>query len=933
MEEDVEQVEEEQEAGEGEDQSGGAKSTALTTLAQTFGDDVETVVQFHDNQSISVPLVAPKVARVLKFEDKKVPKTSYSKEYLWESAQYQNKMRNVAVVGSLHAGKTSLVDNLVLETHTLKNISKSAKINKRLRYTDNQKLERERGLTVKSSLITMLLPNLKGNSVVCNLMDTPGHINFADEIAVAQRSCDISLVVVDVVEGLSITTKTAIDNALINNLQLCFLINKIDRLVLELRLPPLDSFFKIRNVIDEINSYVQDNQYFSEYKLGTIYSPELNNVAFGSTDLGFSFTVKSFALKYMEMFNMDKTDIDEFYPRLWGDIYYDEHKSRFSKKGEKRSFIHFILEPIYKIITQSITNSSTELIDSFKQLGIKISKDISESDPKVILKFVFNQFFSRNSSCHSGLVDIIESLNPSCINYKHEVFSKNDDEKIISLIKNSSNDAPLIAFISKMIDKDVAIVRILSGTITKGDEIKILGENYSDDDDDEDIETITVSEMYLSGGRYKVPVEQAYSGSIILLGGVNTISKSGTIFGSKGSEGINLSIFKPINYLNKPVFKIVIEPQIPSELPKLLDGLRTVNKIYCGCEIKVEESGEHVIFGSGELYLDSLLYDLRNIADINIKVSDPITRFQETIINESLTKISIKSVNLNNEITIICSPMENKLGYDIEKNKLMLNKRKQSKLLREEYNWDSLSARSVIAFGPEDNGANILLDDILYEEGTDKKSLETVKLAVIQGFKWAVREGPLCDEPIRNVIFKIIDLKVSDEANERSNGQIIPMVRKACYASFLLSKPKLMEPIYAIEILILNYNYIKVINKILDKRRGCVLKSEAVSGTQMFRVYGVVPVIDSIGVETDIRITTSGQSSVSLYFDKWSLVPGNPTDTTIKIPKLTAVSNELLARDFMVKTRKRKGLSGEPSLVKYIDKELVEKLQTIGLLE
>lgn len=77
-------------------------------------------------------------------------------------------------------------------------------------------------------------------------------MDFADEMSISQRLTEISLVVVDVVEGITITTQRAIDNSLLNNIQLVFVINKLDRLILELKLPPLDAFHKIRNVIDQL---------------------------------------------------------------------------------------------------------------------------------------------------------------------------------------------------------------------------------------------------------------------------------------------------------------------------------------------------------------------------------------------------------------------------------------------------------------------------------------------------------------------------------------------------------------------------------------------------------------------------------------------------------------------------------------------------------
>jgi hypothetical protein len=69
-----------------------------------------------------------------------------------------------------------------------------------------------------------------------------------------------------------------------------------------------------------------------------------------------------------------------------------------------------------------------------------------------------------------------------------------------------------------------------------------------------------------------------------------------------------------------------------------------------------------------------------------------------------------------------------------------------------------------------------------------------------QGFQWGTREGPLCDEPIRNVKFKILGAEIAPEPLARSGGQIIPTARRVCYSAFLMATPRLVEPVYYVEI-------------------------------------------------------------------------------------------------------------------------------------
>ena len=73
-------------------------------------------------------------------------------------------------------------------------------------------------------------------------------------------------------------------------------------------------------------------------------------------------------------------------------------------------------------------------------------------------------------------------------------------------------------------------------------------------------------------------------------------------------------------------------------------------------------------------------------------------------------------------------------------------------------------------------------------------------LCILDRFQWGAREGPLCDEPIRNVKFKIVDARIAPEPLHRGSGQIIPTARRVAYSAFLMATPRLMEPMYYVEV-------------------------------------------------------------------------------------------------------------------------------------
>ena len=101
------------------------------------------------------------------------------------------------------------------------------------------------------------MQNSYGKSHLVHLIDTPGHVNFIDEVAAAVRLVDGVIIVVDVVEGVMANTEAAIKHAMQEGVALTLVLNKIDRLILELRMPPADAYYKIRHTLEEVNTFIR----------------------------------------------------------------------------------------------------------------------------------------------------------------------------------------------------------------------------------------------------------------------------------------------------------------------------------------------------------------------------------------------------------------------------------------------------------------------------------------------------------------------------------------------------------------------------------------------------------------------------------------------------------------------------------------------------
>ncbi|CAG2112840.1 unnamed protein product, partial [Medioppia subpectinata] len=130
----------------------------------------------------------------------------------------------------------------------------------------------------------------------------------------------------------------------------------------------------------------------------------------------------------------------------------------------------------------------------------------------------------------------------------------------------------------------------------------------------------------------------------------------------------------------------------------MLEGLRKCNKSYPLLNTKVEESGEHVILGTGELYLDCVMHDLRKMySEIDIKVADPVVSFCETVVETSSLKCFAETPNKKNKLTMIAEPLEKGLAEDIEGEVVQINwnRKKLGEFFQTKYDWDLLAARSI----------------------------------------------------------------------------------------------------------------------------------------------------------------------------------------------------------------------------------------------
>jgi len=473
-------------------------------------------------------------------------------------------------------------------------------------------------------------------------------------------------------------------------------------------------------------------------------------------------------------------------------------------------------------------------------------------------------------------------------------------------IKNCDPTAPLCMYISKMVpttDKGrfYAFGRVFSGTVATGLKVRIMGPHYVPGKKD-DLSIKSIQRTILMMGRYIEPIVDVPCGNIVGLVGVDQyIVKTGTI--STFEKCHNLKVMK---FSVSPVVRVAVEAKNPSELPKLVEGLKRLAKSDPMVQIVIEESGEHIVAGAGELHLEICLKDLEeDHAGIPLKKSDPVVSYRESVEEESSQTCLSKSPNKHNRLFCKAVNMPEGLPEDIDNEEVAPRQdfKTRGRYLCDKYQYDLTEARKIWCFGPEGTGPNLLMD---CSKGV--QYLNEIKDSVVAGFQWATKEGPICEENVRAVRFNIYDVTLHADAIHRGGGQIIPTARRVFYACMLTAKPCLMEPVYLVEIQCPE-NAVGGIYGVLNRRRGIVFEEAGVPGTPMFVVKAHLPVNESFGFTADLRSNTGGQAFPQCVFDHWQKLPGDVNEEGTK-PSLIVTA-----------TRKRKGLSENiPALDKYLDK-------------
>jgi elongation factor 2 len=720
-------------------------------------------------------------------------------------------IRNTSIIAHVDHGKTTLSDSLLAAAGIISEQTAGQKL-----FLDSWELEQKRQMTVFASNIS-LAHNYKGHDYLINLIDTPGHIDFSGAVTRSLRAVDGALVVVDAVEGPMTQTETVLMQALRERVKPLIYINKVDRLIKEIRLTSQAIESKFAKIIARANSLIEKYAP-TEHKKDWQVKVEDDRVAFGS------------AL----------------------------HKWGLNLSHMKAKNITF-----------------KDIIDAYS------------GEPEEIAKKV--EALSKKAPLNESILDMFCEHLPNPIEaqpYRQsQIWPGDPNSEVGKAMAKVDTNGPLLMCISTIeVDPHsgvMAIGRVFSGTVEKGKKVKLVTSRQSG----------TIQQVYMSMAADRVIVDRIPAGNVAAIGGISGMRVGETV----AEADMEIAPFEGLQYVSDPVVTVAVAPQDIRDLPlfdKVIHKLTledpnlrfTINK----------ESGEYLLSGMGELHLEVTAYRMQE-AGLKVKTSKPIVIYRETISHDYQgPAIMGKSPNKHSKLWVTLQKLSEDVTEAIKIGKLseMQTRDDRQKVLRTQFQWDTDDARNVIAL--EEN--NILVNRI-----KGRQYVEEVLDHVKSGFREAVHACVLAKEPAYGLKINLEDITVHEDPVHRGPAQILPMTWRPIWACFLLSDPKLLEPILNFECKVPT-DFVSSVLALVQKRRGRVLDMS--TDEDMMNVKAEMPVSESFGIADELRSSTQGRAFWATQFSRWAPVP------------------EQMQMDIIKQIRERRGLNPIPqSADEFLERE------------
>lgn len=832
---------------------------------------------------------------------------NFTIEQIMEVMKRPERIRNLSVIAHVDHGKTTLTDSLIAKAGIISLHKAGDSL-----FTETRKDEKERGITIKSTGVTLYYEyDAQGQGtkepVLINLVDSPGHVDFSPEVTAALRVTDGALVVVDFVEGARVQTETVLRQALQERIRPVLMVNKVDRGIHELLYTAEEIYQQLTKIVENVN--VTISTYQTEGMPDAQLDPRKGTVAFGSAYHGWAFTIPQFARMYAKRFSLP---VEALVEKFWGDHYYDPETKKWyttpyieGREPLKRAFCAFVMEPIIKLSKALHDNDEklyTKLLDG---LGIKLTTEDKKCTGRELIRCGFQKWLMAADALLEMIVLHLPSPKVAQAYRCPYLYEGPQDDVCARAIQDCDPNGPLVLYVSKIVPGDkgrfYSFGRVFSGTVSAGQKVRIMGPNY-DPKTKTDLFVKNVASTVLMIGKLVEKVPFVPCGNTVGLVGIDQyLSKTGTL-----SDNETACPIRAMKYSVSPVVRVAVTPKNPADLPKLVEGLKLMVKTDPLVQVTKEETGDHIIAGCGELHIEVCLHDLtESYAKIEIVKSEPVVSYKETVTQKSSIMCLSKSQSKLNRVYCQAEPISKELIAEIESENLgpKLDAKGIVRTLTGKFGWDVTEAKKLWVFGPDDKGPNLLVDMT-----KSAQYLSETRDAFENAFQWVTKEGALASEEMRGVRLNILDVTLHSDPVHRSGGQVIPMARRVYYASQLTAAPRLQEPVYLVSITCPS-TALGGVYSCVSHRRGVVINEEPMGGTPLSVITAYLPVAESFGFVEHLRSSTSGQAFAQCVFDHWEAINQDPFDGHTRVAQTIA------------KIRARKGLpSAIPSLDNFLDK-------------
>jgi len=394
---------------------------------------------------------------------------------------------------------------------------------------------------------------------------------------------------------------------------------------------------------------------------------------------------------------------------------------------------------------------------------------------------------------------------------------------------------------------EVAILRVFSGTIKKGDQLYVSSKKVY----------YKVQQVSIYMGQERVPSDEIVAGNIGAVVGLKDVYVGETI----SSEPV--APFEQIKHYSEPVITKSIEAKNPKDLAKLIDTLREMTKEDPTLHVKLNrETGEHLISGMGELHLEIIEYKIRNEKKIDIITSPPIVVYRETITKKA-GPFEGKSPNKHNKLKMIVEPIDEDILKALTEGEIPDGKPKGKELVQK-----------LVDLGMNRNEAKNIYDihgKNMFVNGTKGiQNLNEVEELMIQGFEEAMDKGPLAQEQVVGVKVTLVDATLHEDNVHRGPAQMLPVTRNPIYAAILSAGITLKEPKQKI-LINTPQDYAGAVINMTNGRRGQLLDMQQEG--EMASIKVLMPVAELFGFASELRGVTQGRAIWYQEYAGYHIIP------------------------------------------------------------